>query len=100
MPYTTISPKPGQSLHSEYASEAVTPSDSADVPTKAGQQCVGVVALTAGNIAVNLATGGTAVLTGLAAGQVVDVWITRVRATSTTATVAAIYRGGCENSGR
>lgn len=100
MPQFTTSPKLGQSLHVEYAYEPVTPSDSADVPTKPNQQCVGVVALTAGNIAVNLATGGTAVLTGLSAGQVVDVWITRVRATSTTATVAAIYRGGCENVGK
>lgn len=66
----------------------VTPSDSVDLPNGITR---GLLAVTAGNINVNLAGGGTAVLTGLAVGQMVAVAVSRVLATSTTATVSAAY---------
>lgn len=65
-----------------------TPSDTVDLPNGITR---GVLAVTAGNINVNLVGGGTAVLTGLAAGQMVPIAVTRVLATNTTATVSAAY---------
>ena len=65
------------------------PSDAVDVPVgPAGtaSPCVGVYVATAGNVAVQLTSGGTATLTGLAAGQIVDVALKRILATGTTAT--------------
>lgn len=65
-----------------------TPSDTVDLPNGTTR---GLLAVTAGNIAVNLAGGGTATLTGLAAGQMLPIAVTRVLATGTTATVSAAY---------
>lgn len=49
----------------------------------------------AGNVNINLASGGTAVLTGLSAGQIVRVNASRILATSTTATgIKALYPAG------
>ena len=67
------------------------PSDSVDVPVGPGGNntpCVGVFVGTAGNVAVQLTSGGTATLTGLTAGQIVDCAIKRILATGTTATGA------------
>jgi hypothetical protein len=66
-----------------------TPSDSVDVPVGPGglnTPCVGVYVTGAGNVAVQLLSGGTATLTGLAAGQITDCGIKRIMATGTTAT--------------
>lgn len=72
-----------------------TPSDTLDVPAgPAGNNtpCVGVYVAGAGNVAVQLMAGGTAVLTGLAAGQITDCGIKRILATGTTATgVVPLY---------
>lgn len=72
---------------------AVTPADGTDLPAAPpGTVLVGLYATGTGNINVNLKGGGTAVLTGLAAGQAVGVEVTRVLATSTTATgIFALY---------
>lgn len=73
----------------DYDGYAVTPSDSVDLgngPTKAIYVTVG------GNISVNLAGGGTAVLTTVVAGQILPIAVTRILATSTTATgIVALY---------
>lgn len=74
----------------DYDGYAVTPSDTVDLgngPT------AGLYVTGAGNVNVQLAGGGTAVLTSLAAGQLLPVAVTRVLSTSTTATgIFALYR--------
>jgi len=73
----------------EFNGLAVTPADGTDLP---GGICKGLLATGAGNINVNLAGGGTAVLTGLSAGQALLIEATRVLSTSTTATgIVALY---------
>ena len=80
-------------IHPEYESGAVTPSDSVDLPlTSIGEGARALFIGGAGNVNVNLTGGGTAVLTGLTAGQLVVVAVSRVLATSTTATaIQALY---------
>lgn len=71
----------------EYDSYAVTPADGTDLPfinTALGTK--GLYITGAGNVNVNLAGGGTAVLTSLVAGQILPIAVTRVLSTSTTAT--------------
>lgn len=79
--------------HPEYQSNPVTPSDGTDLPLGPdGGSCRGLYITGAGNVNVNLLNGGTAVLTGLSAGQYVVCGITRVLSTSTTATgILALY---------
>ena len=74
----------------DYDGTPCTPSDSADLANGA---CVGFYVTTAGNVNVDVlnnldpsASGGTAVFTGLVAGQIVLCATKRIRATSTTAT--------------
>lgn len=73
----------------EYDGYAVTASDTVDLgngPTRALYVTVG------GNVNVQLAGGGTAVLTSLVSGQILPIAVTRVLATSTTATgIVALY---------
>ena len=64
----------------------VTPSDSVDLVAPPGMQCVGLAVTGAGNVNVNLRNGGTAVLTTIGALQMLDIAVTRILATSTTAT--------------
>lgn len=72
---------------------AVTPADGTDlfsVNATLGTRALKVTG--AGNVSVNLIGGGTAVLTGLAAGQTVTIAVSRVLATGTTATgILALY---------
>lgn len=83
---------PGVTSPTERTGVAVTPSDSTDL---ANGPCRAIYVIGAGNVNVNLASGGTAVLTGLTAGQTVEVNVSRVLATSTTATgVFALYPAG------
>jgi len=79
--------------HAEYQALAVTPSDAVDLPTAPdGGDCRGLYITGAGNVNVNLTGGGTAVLTTLSAGQYVVIGVSRVLATSTTATgILALY---------
>lgn len=80
--------------HTEYDTYFVTPSDSVDLPTASGngRQCRGLQITGSGNVNVNLSGGGTAVLTTMAAGQRILISITRILATSTTATgIVALY---------
>jgi hypothetical protein len=67
----------------------VTASDSADL---GNGPCRAIYVTGGGNVNVNLVGGGTAVLTGLSAGQIVLVQAQRILSTSTTATgVFALY---------
>lgn len=75
---------------SELQGVAVTASDSVDLPNGA---CEAIYVTGAGNVNVNLAGGGTAVLTTLSAGQVVYCRASRILSTSTTATgIFALYK--------
>jgi hypothetical protein len=70
----------------------VTASDSVDL---LDGPCSAIYVTVGGNVNVNLAGGGTAVLTGLTAGQIVRVNASRILATSTTATgIFALYPAG------
>jgi hypothetical protein len=60
----------------------VTPSDSADLTNVTRKLFVGG----AGNIKVTTAGGETLLLTGVAAGSVLDICVSRVWSTTTTAT--------------
>ena len=73
----------------QYQGAAVTASDSVDLPDG---PCHAIYVTASGNVNVNLAGGGTAVLTSLTAGQIVRVSASRILATSTTATgIFALY---------
>jgi hypothetical protein len=96
MMFTTSHPTVGANVpqHPEYDTYAVTPSDSVDLPSASGngRLCRAIYVTGAGNVNVNLTGGGTAVLTGLSAGQRVVIAPTRILATSTTATgILALY---------
>lgn len=78
----------GQINTTELEGEQVTTSDSVDLPSGA---CVGIGVLSAGNVSVNLVGGGTAVLTGLVAGQQLRINVTRILATATTVTAGNVY---------
>lgn len=72
-----------------YDGYAVTASDSADL---SNGPCRALYVTVGGNVNVQLLGGGTAVLTTLTAGQIVEIAATRVMATSTTATgIFALY---------
>lgn len=82
----------GVRQQSELQSVDVTASDSTDLHDGA---CSAIYVTGAGNVAINLASGGTAVLTGLSAGQIVRVNASRIKSTSTTATgIKALYPAG------
>lgn len=78
-------------LAGEYDGFPVTPSDSADLPNSTA---IGLVALGAGNIAVQTPSGATATITIGAGvvGQPVIIEVSRVLAAGTTATgIHALY---------
>jgi hypothetical protein len=76
----------------EYDSYAVTPADGTDLPAGNSIGTKALYVTGAGNVNCNLVGGGTAVLTGLAAGQLLPIAVTRVLSTSTTATgILALY---------
>lgn len=83
---TTV--KPNGPPHPDYDTYAVTPSDSVDLATGSGnaRDCRGFVVTGAGNVSVNLTGGGTALITGAVAGVRYVMGVTRILATSTTAT--------------
>lgn len=84
--------KTGVKQPTEFQALAVTPSDSTDLPSG---PCTAIAVTGAGNVNINLASGGTAVLTGLSAGQIVRVNASRILSTSTTATgIFALYPAG------
>jgi hypothetical protein len=63
--------------------EAVTPSDSADLTNVSRALWIGG----AGNISVIMANGSTVLFSGIAAGTMLPLRVSRVRSTSTTATL-------------
>lgn len=72
---------------------AVTPADGSDLPSgqiggsgTATRPTTYISVTGAGNVNVQLFGGGTAVLTGLSAGQRLQIAVTRILSTSTTAT--------------
>ena len=81
--YTT-----GQTNSTELEAEPATLSDSVNLPSGA---CSGIAVLSAGDVKVSLSGGGTAVLTGLIAGQQLPINATRIWSTLTTVTPANIY---------
>jgi hypothetical protein len=82
----------GSKQQTELEGEPVTASDATDLVSG---PCSAIYVTGAGNVNVNLAGGGTAVLTGLSAGQIVRVNASRILATSTTATgIFALYPAG------
>lgn len=84
--------KPTVKQQSEFEGVPVTPADGTDLPDAA---CAAIYVTGAGNVNINLASGGTAVLTGLSAGQIVRVNASRILSTSTTATgIFALYPAG------
>jgi hypothetical protein len=76
----------GTPLRNGYAGIAWQADDALDIGPGPGGPCIGLHITTGGNVNVDLLNGGTAVLTGLPAGHIVDVPVRRVRATLTTAT--------------
>lgn len=84
--FNTQGPQP------DYDGYAVTPADSTDLPNGPVRA---IYVTVGGNVNVNLVGGGTAVLTGLTAGQIIEIAAQRILATSTTATgIFALYAGG------
>lgn len=82
----------GVNPQTERTGLAVTPADGTDLPNG---PCRGIYVTGAGNVNVQLAGGGTAVLTGLSAGQIVEVTVSRILSTGTTATgIYALYPAG------
>lgn len=82
--------KEGNQQHSELSGLAVTAADGTDLPNGV---CEAIYVTASGNVNVNLAGGGTAVLTSLSAGQVVFCRASRILSTSTTATgIFALYK--------
>lgn len=102
--FSQVGYTPGIKQQSELKGYAVTTSDSTDLQHRsysvsagaiAYEACTAIYVTVAGNVNVNLAGGGTAVLTGLSAGQIVRVNATRILATNTTATgIFALYPAG------
>jgi len=88
---TTVGPNAPE--HNEYQANPITPNDSVDLARGPdGGDCRAIQVTGAGNVAVQLSGGGTATLTGLAAGQRVVVGASRILATGTTATgISALY---------
>lgn len=84
--------KSGVKQPTEFQAVDVTPADGTDLPDGA---CSAIYVTGAGNVSVNLAAGGTAVLTSLSAGEIVRVNASRILSTSTTATgIKALYPAG------
>ena len=82
----------GRFTNNDFDGYLVTPSDSVDLPNG---PCQGIAVTGTGNVAVNLDASSTAVLAIATANGVYPVMVSRVKATSTTATgVYALYRKG------
>lgn len=77
--------------HPEYQSNPHTPSDSVDIPSGPdGGDCRAIRVGGAGNVTMQLVGGGTAVYTGMSAGQIIVCNPTRIMATGTTATALMV----------
>lgn len=71
------------------------PTTPADATTLANGPCKGIAVTGAGNVAGTLASGGTFLLTGLSANQIVLINASIIANTSTTATgIYALYPAG------
>lgn len=82
----------GVEEHTELQGVATT---AADATALASGPCLGIAVTGAGNVAGTLASGGTFLLTGLGAGQIVKINASIIAATSTTATgIHALYPAG------
>lgn len=90
--FSTAGYKLGVKEASEQGGVAIT---AADATQLAAGPCSGIYVTGAGNVAGTLATGGTFLLTGLSAGQIVRINASIIAATSTTATgIFALYPAG------
>jgi hypothetical protein len=71
------------------------PTTAADATPLASGPCTAIAVTGAGNVAGTLASGGTFLLTGLSANQIVRINASIIAATSTTATgIFALYPAG------
>jgi len=86
--YSTAASKSqaGLAYPAEHA-EAVTPSDSTDLTVVSRALWIGG----AGNISVVMVSGATVTISGIAAGTILPIRVSRVRSTSTTATLIVAF---------
>ena len=84
--FSAKSPIPQQSLRQLYDGNPVTPNDGADLPLIANNPTVGLYVTGAGNIAFQHRGGIVGSFTAVPAGTYLDIAVTRVLATGTTAT--------------
>ena len=77
---------PGAPLAPSYEGQAITPSDAVDLPIYNGNPTVGLYVTGAGNIAFQTRGGIAGSFTAVPAGTFLDVAVSRVLATGTTAT--------------
>ncbi len=81
----------GRTITTEYQGEPVTPSDTLNLPSG---PCSAITVTVAGNVNVQLDSDSTALLT-LAVGEIYPIMLSRILATSTTATgIFALYPAG------
>jgi hypothetical protein len=79
----------------EYTELEGIPTTATDATALASGPCTGIAVTGAGNVAGTLASGGTFLLTGLSANQIVKINASIIAATSTTATgIFALYPAG------
>lgn len=79
-------PIPQQSLRQSYDGNPVAPSDAVDLPLIANNPTVGLYVTGAGNVACQHRGGIAVTFTAVPAGTYLDIAVTRVLATTTTAT--------------
>ncbi|MFA6051553.1 MAG: hypothetical protein WC762_03085 [Methylobacter sp.] len=90
--FSEASCTPGITSATEYQGTAVT---AADATPLTNGPCSAIYVTGAGSVAGTLASGGTFLLTGLSAGQIVRINASIIAATSTTATgIYALYPAG------
>ncbi len=90
--FSTVGHTLGAKETTELNGGAITP---ANATALVSGPCTGIYVTGAGNVAGTLASGGTFLLTGLAAGQIVKINASIIAATSTTATgIYALYPAG------
>ena len=90
--FSTVGYTVGVKEYTEMEGVPVTPTDATALPSG---PCAGIAVTGSGNVAGTLASGGTFVLTGLSANQIVKINASIIAATSTTATgIFALYPAG------
>lgn len=90
--FSTVGYTVGAKETTELEGELITKADATVIPSG---PCTGIYVTGAGNVAGTLASGGTFLLTGLGAGQIVKINASIIASISTTATgIYALYPAG------